>query len=611
MKSIQTKSIFESLRKALQDAVGTMGVPATNVHLEHPAVEEHGDYSSNVAMATFEKAKGQGLRAKGEYKSPRELALVVVAELQKDKELKKIVGKIDVAGPGFINFSLKPGVLVQELREIDQKKEQYGKTSALKNKKIMVEFTDPNPFKEFHIGHLFSNTVGESLCHLLASQGAVVKRVNYQGDIGLHVAKAVWGMMKMKSHMPPDNTSLTAKAKFMGEAYALGATAYEEEEQAKNEIIDINKKVYEKDSGVMKLYETGRKWSLDYFETIYRRLGTTFDFYYFESKAGEVGIELVKKSLAEGIFKESDGAIVFPGEKFGLHTRVFINSLGLPTYEAKELGLAPTKYKDFPYDESIIVTGNEINEYFRVLLAALKQVFPDLGAKTRHLSHGMVRIPSGKMSSRKGNVLTGEWLLDEAKRLILERMATSEHPIPKNRREITADVIAVGAVKYALLKSGIGQNVIFDFDKSIAIDGNSGPYLQYTYARCQSVLEKAGYPSSPLNPSFPSHILNTEELSVLRWIYRFPEVVMSAAKNYAPNEVCTFLYELAQRYNTFYNKHRILDSVEDAHEARGTKRVKIATIHGQSEFRLSLTFAVGQVLKNGLQLLGIHAPHKM
>lgn len=598
--------ITDEIKQQIKSVLRELSIQAKEVHLEHPAVEEHGDYSSNVALATFEKAKGRRLKDEGKFKSPRKFAEMIAQELQKDIELKKIVEKIDVAGPGFINFHLMPSALISPLSEIQKQGNQFGSGSMIQDKKVMVEFTDPNPFKEFHIGHLFSNTVGESLCRLLESQGANVKRVNYQGDVGLHVAKALWGVMKMKSQLPKDAESFSAKAKFMGEAYAMGATAYEEDEKAKAEIIDINKKVYEKDSDTMKLYKKGRQWSLDYFETIYHRLGTAFDFYYFESVAGEVGLGLVKENLKKGIFKESDGATVFPGEEFGLHTRVFINSLGLPTYEAKELGLAPTKYKDFPYDESIIVTGNEINEYFRVLLAALKQVSPDLGNKTRHLSHGMVRVPTGKMSSRKGNVLTGEWLLDEAKRLILERMATSEHPIPSNERDDNADKIAVGAVKYALLKSGIGQNVVFDFDKSVAIDGNSGPYIQYTYARTKSVLAKA----PKLKGQIDTYSPNSEELAILRWIYRFPEVVMEAARAYSPNLVCTFLHELSQRYNTFYNKHSILRP-QDEIKSQKLKVKSEGSEDSIREFRLTLTAVVGQVLKNGLYLLGIQAPEKM
>lgn len=370
-----------------------------------------------------------------------------------------------------------------------------------------------------------------------------------------------------------------------------------------------NKKIYDKDPNVMELYGKGRKWSLDYFETIYKRLGTKFDYYYFESVAGKAGLEFVKENLKKGIFQKSKGAIVFPGERYGLHTRVFVNSLGLPTYEAKDLGLAPTKFKDFEYDESVIVTGNEIDEYFKVLITALKQINPELGKKAHHISHGMVRLPEGKMSSRTGKVLTGEWLLNEVKKTILELMAKSDSKFSDPEREEIAEKVAVGSIKYALLKAGTGHDVVFDLDKSVSIDGNSGPYLQYTYARCQSVLAKATIPNAQrLNQQLiTNNQFNPEELAILRWIYRFPEVVQTAATQYSPNLVCTFLYELAQRFNTFYNKHRILESNEEKVMSNEQKTKNKELI----QFRLLLTSVVSQVLKNGLTLLGIQTPEKM
>ena len=598
MKTDIKKTIIQALAVAFKNL--EVKVLESQLDLEHPAVEAHGNYSSNVALTTFEKAEG---------KIPREMAEKIVSVLQSNEKLKKVVSRIEVAGPGFINFYLTKSVLVDELKRIEREKLDFGKRDFLKGKKIMVEYTDPNPFKEFHIGHLFSNTVGESLVRLFESQGAIVKRVNYQGDVGMHVAKAVWGMMKLADEIPAESTSLPEKAKFMGKAYAFGATKFEEDEQIKKEIAELNKKIYDQDPAVMDLYIKGRKWSLDYFETVYQRLGTKFDYYYFESVAGKAGLEFVKESLKKGIFQESKGAIIFPGEKYGLHTRVFVNALGLPTYEAKDLGLASTKYKDFPYDESVIVTGNEINEYFRVVITALKQIDPKLGEKAHHLSHGMVRLPEGKMSSRTGKVLTGEWLLDEVKKMVLKRMESSTVEFSPGERESTADKIAVGAVKYALLRAGIGHDVIFDFEKSVSIEGNSGPYLQYTYARTRSVLAKAGFKKgvSLADAKETPYQINQEELAILRWIYRFPEVVMEAAKQYAPNLICTFLYELAQRFNTYYNKHRILEN----NEQKAMNNEQKTMNKEQREFRLLMTAAVGQTLKNGLTLLGIQTPEKM
>ncbi len=514
------------------------------VHLEHPELPEHGDFSTNIALATKTNAKDLAAKIAGD-----------------------MIERVEVAGPGFINIWLKQEFLLSSLDHSTDHE------TSLSGKNIMVEFTDPNPFKEFHIGHLYSNIVGESICRLLESQGALVWRVCYQGDIGLHVAKSIWGMQALSSQLPDESASLSSKAAFLGQAYAYGATKYEEDETSKQEINVLNKRIYDQDPAVLELYKNGKRWSLEYFDGIYARLGTSFKKLYFESEVGPIGLQFVKDNLEKGIFKESNGAVVFPGEDYGLHTRVFINSLGLPTYEAKELGLAPTKYKDFAYDLSVIITGNEVNDYFKVLLKALEQIEPKLAAITKHLSHGMVRLPSGKMSSRTGKVLTGEWLMDEAKK----------HALGLNQDEMVAEKVGLAAIKYALLKSSLGIDVEFDFDESVSFNGNSGPYLQYTYARTQSLLRKDD------GTRGETEALNPEEVSILRFIYRYPEVVAEAAARYAPNLVTNFLYELAQRFNTFYNKHQILGN----------------------ELRLSLTKSTGEVLQSGLDLLGIVALEQM
>lgn len=576
----------EKIQKALSEIIGE------EVELEHPVDASHGDYSTSIALVS----------AKKEKKSPLALANELVSKMRDAGELRELgVEKIEVAPPGFINFWLSEKALLEALEETLDR--GYGGIGGGRGKKIIIEYTDPNPFKEFHIGHVFTNTVGEALSRLLEAEGAEVKRANYQGDVGLHVAKAIWGMQKKLqgegvSLDDIERLSLTQRSKWLGECYALGNRAFEEDPSTgsgqaseKNEIKDLNKKVYELDPAISELYEKGRQWSLDAFEVLYKRLGTKFDFYYFERQTGEEGGKIVKEGLASGIFKEDKGAIIFPGEKHGLHNRVFINSQDLPTYEAKDLGLAFMKYKDFPYDESYIVTGNEVTEYFRVVNAALSKVNPGLGKKAHHIGHGMVRLSSGKLSSRTGDVITGEWFLDEAKNRLQSKYKMTDD---------VAEQVAVGAVKYALLKSSIGKDIIFDFDTSLSLEGDSGPYLQYTFARTQSVLAKAKMGEISGACRFAIRELgdvgvNPEEEAMLRTFYKFPEVVQEAAENFAPNALCTFLYDFATKYNKLYNTHRILEA--ESEEAKN--------------LRLALTKVTGNILKMGLNLLGIEAPEKM
>lgn len=574
-------------REIIYDAVSRMvgamvprGVKLPDFNVEHPANETHGDYATNAAMMM----KG----------NPRELAEKLVAELKKSDVLGEVVDldRIEVAGPGFINFWLREECLEAELARVLEKKEDYGRNEWLKGKKVMVEFTDPNPFKEFHIGHLMSNGIGESLARLFEFSGADLRRVCYQGDVGMHVAKSIWGFSKKLSEAGLSINDLAEKSlperiKFMGQAYAFGATKYEEDAAVKNEIDLLNKEIYEQmDGGTGALYEAGRKWSLEYFETIYRKLGTKFDHYFFESEVGEIGKRVVENN--KDIFEESDGAIVFKGEKYGLHTRVFLNSLGLPTYEAKELGLSKAKHDKFAYDWSVVVTGNEINGYFKVLLKAMSLIFPELAAKTSHVGHGMLRLKSGKMSSRTGKVVTGEGLIADVAAEIRKKMESAARKVDEEEKDPLIEAIAVGAIKYSMLKQSPGKDIIFDFDGSLSFEGDSGPYLQYVFARTKSVLAKVG----GIDKVVGGGEINEEEMRLVRWIYRFGEAVELAAKQLSPNLLCSYLTELAQRFNTFYNKHQIL-GVEN------------------ENFRLGLTAAVGQLMGNGLGLLGIKPVEKM
>lgn len=532
---------------------------------------ENGDFYTNAALVSSKIFK----------QKPLDIAYKIKDKFESVPN--SIVEKVEIVPPGFVNFFLSEQYLVETLAFVKNKGEEFGGSEKLKNKKIMVEYTDPNPFKEFHIGHLYSNIVGESLSRLFESKKANVWRVCYQGDVGLHVAKAIYGMIKLADSFPSDSSPIETKAQFMGKAYAQGTNNYEINDDAKNEINDLNKKLYKRsDPEINELYDKGKKWSLEYFDLIYKRLGTSFKKFYFESEAGEVGLNLVRTFQEKGVFEASDGAIIFPGKKFGLHNRVFINSLGLPTYEAKELGLAPTKFADFSYDESVIVTGNEVNEYFRVVLKALSEINPDLAEKTKHISHGMVRLPGGKMSSRTGVVLTGEWLMDEVRGRVQAEFSDID--------DETAEKVGIGAVKYALLKNGIGQDIEFNFKESISLEGNSGPYLQYTYVRTQSLIRKNKKLKIKNKKRSAQYLkLKIEELALLRKLVHFPETVDEAQRRLSPNIIALYLFELAQAFNLFYQKHQVLGS----------------------EFRLELSAAVGQVLKKGLNLLGIETVERM
>jgi len=558
--------IREIILKAIKGEISDFSV-------EVPSNKDNGDYSTNVALVL----------GKRENKNPKE-----VAESIKEKIKSDIFEKIEVVN-GFVNFFISDKVFIDNLKKIDK---NFGRQEELKNKKVIIDYTDPNILKEFHIGHLMSNTIGESLSRIFEFQGAKVKRVCYQSDVGLGVAKAIWGMIEMKNNesFPKDSALLSVKMKLLNMAYANGAEQYENNEDAKKQIIELNKKIFEKsDKEINKLYDKGKKWSLEYFDEIYKKLGTKFDYFIFESQVADLGKEIVEKGLKKGIFEKGDnGAIVFKGEKYGLHTRVFINSGGLPTYEAKDLGLAEIKYKKYAYDKSLIITGNEVNEYFKVMLCAMEQIDPDLAKRTKHIGHGMLRLAEGKMSSRTGKVITGESLIEKVEELVNQKIKDRELS-EKEKREILESV-AVGAIKYSILKQSIGSDVIYDFDKSISFEGDSGPYLQYSCTRAESILRKAKV--EKIKPSFekiPNGITELEKA-----IYYFPEIILEAQNKYEPHFLVLYLTELAGIFNSYYAKNKIVDRKDEF-----------------SSYKVALTSAFAVIMKNGMWMLGINSLEKM
>lgn len=575
------------LKEAIELSLKKLNIQANEFVIEHPSDTTHGDYSTNVAMSV----------AKSIGSNPKEVAEKIKAELENSSI--DIVEKIEIAGPGFINFFLKKDFFKKKIIEI-LNNDDFGNNENLKGKKIILEYTDPNPFKLFHIGHMMTNVMGESFARITEAQGADVKRANWQGDIGLHVACAVWGMIKHRQAFPHETDSLVDKVTFLGHSYAYGATQMKEDEEVKKEIQEINKKLFnyvdedissnEKDHEIGLYYDKGREWSLDYFETMYEKLGTKFDLYFFESKESKRGKETVLKHVEDGIFKESEGAFVYKGEKKGLHTRVFINSFGLPTYEAKELGLAEAKYEKFKYDESYIITAKEIDEYFKVLVEVMKEVFPNLGEKTHHISHGLMKLSSGKMSSRTGDVVTAEDMIEDVTENVLEKMKDREFSSHDEKLK-TAEIISIAGIKYSILKQSPGKDIIFDKEKALSFEGDSGPYIQYTAVRANSIVEKAKASGIKIDQDMPD---DWEVTEVERLLYQFPEIVERAYVERAPQIVVTFVTELASVFNSFYANNQIVDSNDK-----------------NSGYKVALTEAVRIVLTKGLDLVAIKVPKKM
>ncbi len=580
----------ETIFQAVKAGLAELGVSEVDFVVERPGDLQNGDYATNAALVASKKVGKNPKEFAGELKKKlfEENGLEAYsdegAEAARGPFRKKVfsqaIDRVEIAGPGFINFYLSKEAVTKEVATAATS-DSWATNDLYAGKTVMVEYTQPNPFKEFHIGHLMSNTLGESICRLLEQAGAKVIRVNYQGDVGPHVAKAM--------HVLLERGQLQPTIEEISNAYVEGSRRYEEDPKEKEAIDSLNKLIYQQyenvsEQKVWDLYQYGRSITLEHFEELYAMLGTHFDHYFFESETGARGLAMVHSHPE--VFVESEGAIVFHAEEYGLHTRVFINRLGLPTYETKDLGLTELKKEYAPFDISITTTAKEQDDYFKVVFKALELMHPDWAGQFRHVSHGMMRFASGKMSSRKGNVITGESLLNDLTEASKEKMQGREL---KDANK-TAEQVAVGAIKFAVLKQGSGKDIVFDPEKSLSLEGDSGPYLQYALTRARSLLRKADMHAAEANTplakgeAWPSGLEHT--------LIHFPEVVARAARELEPHYVTTFLTELASLFNSWYANSRVIGS-ED--EARG----------------ILLTQAFARTMERGLNLLGIPAPEEM
>ena len=565
----------DQIHTILTSALKDLHLPSDNLIISPPNNESFGDYATNIALQL----------AKSEKKNPMELAQLILDAIKPSG----VIEKGEVMKPGFINIYVGKNKLIENLSQIAENKIEIPTHHLGNQKKVIVEYAHPNTHKLFHIGHLRNITTGETIARLLEATGNKVIRANYQGDVGLHIAKTLWAIPKLIHEHNQDtikNLPIRERIQMLGKAYVMGSKAYEESEAFKKEVIEINKQIYNQDGRIMPLYLQTRQWSLDYFDEKYKRAGTKFDKKYFESEMAKRSIELINELVKKKILEKSEGAIIYNGKDSDIHTRAFMNKEGYPTYEGKELPLAEKETTDFGELDKIIhvVTGEQTSFFkttFRVEELTDNKRYV---GKQQHLEYGWVHLKGGKMSSRKGNIVEGEWLIDEAKKEIMKEYKSSEE---------VAEKLAIAAIKYSFLKNGLKSDVHFDMSDAITLQGDSGPYIVYTYVRCKSVLNKSNMdPSaSPLDDM----VINEDELNLLRTLSKYSETVLDSAQSFAPNYLCLYLYDLSQKYNLFYQKHKILKAENE--------EVK--------QMRLTITKAVANVLQHGLTLLGIQTVEKM
>jgi len=555
------------------------------INLEVPEVEFHGDYATNVAM----NLKGKSSKIKGD--SSRQIADEIVKKLNNDSVLKKVIEKIEVAGPGFINFWLKNKVLIDFPKIILKEKGKYGSSKAGLKKTVIVEYSSPNIAKPLTIGHLRSTIIGDAIANLFQATGWKVYRDNHLGDWGTQFGKQIyaiktWGDEKnIEKSKNPVRELVSLYVKFHEEA--------EKDPSLNDKAREWFKKLEDGDEETRRIWENCVAWSWVAFDEIYGRLGIKFSKEFnngkglgeafFEDKMDEIINELKsKKLLKEG--KEGAKLVFFEKDKYP--PAMILKKDGTTLYHTRDL--ATDKYRRDQYDPYLIINevGSEQTLYFQQLFEMEKLLGWFKEGQRVHVGHGLFRFKDKKMSTRKGGIIWLEDVLNEAVKKAKELGSGSDK---------LAETVGIGALKWNDLKRDPKTNIVFDWEEILKMQGNSGPYLQYTFARTQSVLRKAKSkkPKTKSSEIRSSKIeVNDEEASLLRSFIHFPEVVEEAAKKYAPNLLCNYLYDLAQKYNAFYNKHRVIGSAN-------------------LELRLKLTAATGKILKNGLTLLGIDTPEKM
>ena len=515
-----------------------------------------GDLATNVAL---QLAKPLG-------KNPHKIAEQIAEKLRGEADF----AEVSVAGPGFINIRLSDSALLESLRVRPATRRQ--------GQVAVIETNCPNPFKAMHIGHALNSTLADTMANLLAVSGAAVHRVSYHGDVGTHVGKSMWAILREIDRDPAklDEIPPEKRNEFMSRMYVEGSKAAKESPAARAEIDELAKQSFILDDPIYKqVYETCKQWSYDEIDANVARLGNVpIERRYAESETEELGKALIIEKTP-GVFKKSDGAYIFEGSKYGSFDNVFIGSHGNGLYGAHDMGLIQLKYQDFPnLDLSVTVNGEEQAAYFRGVIAASELAIPELKGKLFNYATGLVKLSTGKMSSRTGEVVTIEWLFNEFAKAIAAHGGDA------------SEEIVAGALRYQFLKVKIGGDVIFDINDAVSLTGNTGSYLQYAHARARRVLEK-----SAQTPVFPQ-VIYDEDRALIRKLSEYRETVEQAAQGLEPHHICTYLFELAQEFNRYYEHHQVIGSDKEAH-------------------RIAIVALYADILKAGLAILGISAPDEM
>ncbi|WP_442795623.1 arginine--tRNA ligase [Pelobium manganitolerans] len=588
---------MEFLQKAIVKAFADVfetEISATQVNLEQTKKE----FEGHVTFVVFPFVRQT-------KKSPEQTATLLGQYLQANCQEVESFNVIK----GFLNLALTDaywlGVFKNEVLAPD-----FGQLPK-NGQKVMIEYSSPNTNKPLHLGHVRNNLLGFAVSNLLESAGFEVIKANLVNDRGIHICKSMLAWQKFGKGETPENAGLKGDH-LVGKYYVIFDQEYKKqinellgqglsEEEAKKQAPLIKEaqqmllKWEQGDAEVISLWKKMNGWVYAGFDETYKKLGVSFDKYYYESDTYLLGKDLVEEGLQKGVFFEkADGSVWIDLTADGLDEKLVRRADGTSVYITQDLGTAQLKYDEFNCDQSIYVVGNEQDYHFKVLFLILEKLGKSWAKGLYHLSYGMVDLPSGKMKSREGTVVDADDLIEEMKLTAKEKteaLGKVDHFSDEEKDQLY-QMIGLGALKYFLLKVEPKKRLLFDPNESIDFQGNTGPFIQYTHARIKSVLKKAGFVTGEV--SFPAQ-LGTTEVELLQLLSRYPQIVEQAAKDYNPAAIANFAYDLAKTYNKFYQTESILKTEDELVKA----------------FRLQLSASTAQTLNMAMAILGIEVPERM
>lgn len=509
---------------------------------------------------------------------------------------------------GFLNLSLNPTVFTKLLKEKYSVKDF--KLTKKHTEKIMVEYSSPNTNKPIHLGHIRNNLLGFSISNILKAAGNEVLRGQIINDRGIHICKSMLAWKKYGNGETPQTTGIKGDH-LVGKYYVIFDQKYKEEiqslissgmdaDEAKKkapillEAQEMLKKWEDGDAEIKALWKEMNSWVYSGFEKTYQRLGVSFDLVQYESDTYLLGKDVIEEGLKKGIlFKKEDGSVWADLTEEGLDQKLLLRGDGTSVYITQDLGTAVERFTRYHLNELIYTVGNEQDYHFQVLFLILKKLGYQWADKLYHLSYGMVDLPSGKMKSREGTVVDADELMEEMHQEAVKK--TSElgklEGYTENEKEQVNELIGLGALKYFILKVDPKKRILFDPNESIEFNGNTGPFIQYTYARTCSVLRKAAKQTLEIKDKE----LNKAEQKLIILLSSYEELIGKSAADLNPALIANYIYEVSKEYNSFYQSNRILDAENESVQ----------------QLRLAITQWTGNVIRHGLSLLGIGAPERM